>query len=294
MKLLELANATQTKRQCVQLLQEYGVIHKEKICRNGHSMTLVLGERHDIPDRWRCQRRTCRHDIQLRKDTWLQGSRLPYRTILFFCYSWAYEMTSIEYCERELGMSHCTTVDWSNYLREICASALLRTRKIIGGPGLTVEIDESQFSRRKNNVGRVLPAQWVFGGTCRETGDCFLYAVPNRTAATLIQVIKESIAPGSTIMSDCWKSYDGLTTDPDYIHLKVNHSLNFVDPLTGAHTQTIESLWRNAKIRNKRQFGTHRAMLDSYLCEFLWRRTLKGRCPFEAILNDMKLFMPPK
>lgn len=39
--------------------------------------------------------------------------------------------------------------------------------------GRTVEIDESQFSKPKNNVGRRVPARWVFGGVERETRRCF-------------------------------------------------------------------------------------------------------------------------
>ena len=33
-----------------------------------------------------------------------------------------------------------------------------------------------------------------------------------------------------------------------YQHLKVNHSINFKDPLTGAHRNTIESTWNALKV----------------------------------------------
>ena len=68
---------------------------------------------------------------------------------------------------------------------------------------MTVEVDEALFTKRKNNQGRQLMEQWVFGGLCRETRACFMVAVEDRTATTLLEVIREKIAPGSNIISDC-------------------------------------------------------------------------------------------
>ena len=76
-------------------------------------------------------------------------------------------------------------------------------------------------------------------------------------------------------------------------HQTVNHRLHFVDPNTQAHTQTVERMWRTAKQRNKRQNGTHRHMLDSYLCEFIWRMRYRVDDLFETIVAHIVEFWPP-
>jgi len=97
----------------------------------------------------------------------------------------------------------------------------------------------------------------------------------NRSAANLIPIIRDAILPGSTIFSDEWSSYSTVRNLPGFRHLTVNHSLHFVDPITGAHTQNIECHWKNAKRRNKKHHGTHRQMVESYLCEWMWRQRHK-------------------
>ena len=98
----------------------------------------------------------------------------------------------------------------------------------------------------KYHRGRYVEGKWVFGGICRETKACFLVPVERRDKDTLIPIIRAQILPGTCVMSDMWKAYDCLQ-DEGYNHLTVNHSLNFVDPDTGAHTQRIENTWWGIK-----------------------------------------------
>jgi transposase-like protein len=69
----------------------------------------------------------------------------------------------------------------------------------------------------KYNRGKRVDGVWVFGGVERGTGRCFLLVVQNRTATTLLAFIKEWIKPGTTIISDCWKSYDMTTSSNFYL-----------------------------------------------------------------------------
>ena len=68
----------------------------------------------------------------------------------------------------------------------------------------------------------------------------------------------------------------------EYRIQRVNHSLNFVDPTTGVHTQNIECMWSKAKKKQKQGHGTSDPLFPSYLQEYLWRRKY-GDKPFENI-----------
>ena len=85
----------------------------------------------------------------------------------------------------------------------------------------------------------MLPQQWLFGGICRETNACFMVPVGDRSAATLLDVIKEHVEEGSVIYSDSWKGYK--TEDlvaAGFDHWKVNHRFHFVNPDTGVNTSS--------------------------------------------------------
>jgi hypothetical protein len=186
-----------------------------------------------------------------------------------------------------------------------------------------IEIDESKFGKRKYNRGHWVEGVWVFGMVeCLTTGEVisyttrdgthhqgpkykagrfFLCTVPDRTAVTLIPIIKRFCSPESTIRSDFWKAYsslhppdvthDGGATFVDNAHLYdpevhgcrqhqvVNHAKHLAtyDHVRGNHTpgvintNTIEGLWGWVKsaipARHRNKSDCLRALL-----EFMWRK----------------------
>ena len=86
--------------------------------------------------------------------------------------------------------------------------------------------------------------------------------------------------------SDQWAAYNRVQhLHPVAQHQTVNHSIEFVNPTTGVHTQNMESYWNRVKTKIKRMRGCHRQMLSSYLDEFMWRER-HGQTA-EDVLNNL-------
>ena len=155
-----------------------------------------------------------------------------------------------------------------------------------------VEIDESKFGKRKYNRGRVVDGHWVFGGIERGSGECFLVEVEKRDAATLLPLISQHVRPGSIVLSDEWSSYNQLTATTGSTHQTVNHSLYFVDPTTGAHTQSVEGMWSCCKRMMREEKVMNSALFETYLPEFMWRKRFGGPIAFGNILKHIAQHYP--
>lgn len=219
---------------------------------------------------WRCSSRKCNRKTSIREGSWFSGTHLTLEQALKLTYYWVYELPN-DFILRELriGSDH-TIVDWKNFAREVCLCVLEQDSEQIGGVGKHVEIDESKFGKRKYHRGKKVDGVWVFGGIERESKKCFFEVVEDRSAATLIPIIKKYIKPGTIILSDCWKAYSSLTSE-GYGHLTVNHSIEFKNKETGACTNLIESTWHAVKNSLPRS-GTQKSLYDSYLIEYCIRK----------------------
>lgn len=114
------------------------------------------------------------------KSTWFENSYLKVEDVSYFVIVWlSYRHPRHIYIGRELGWSSKTVVDWSSFCREVSIRSKI-TQKL-GGPGMTVEIDEAKIGKRKYNRGRLITEKWIFGGIEHGSGIFFILPVPEKT-----------------------------------------------------------------------------------------------------------------
>ena len=116
----------------------------------------------------------------------------------------------------------------------------------------------------------------------------FMQIVQARDAATLLPIIQQHVRPGTIIHTDQWRAYNQVSSLPNVTsHSAVNHSINFVDPVNGTHTQHVESYWQRCKLKLKRMKGCHKEQLSGYLDEFMWRER-HGKTAEEAYISILR------
>eukprot|EP01083_Nonionella_stella_P005418 15655_1 len=291
-------------KRCVLLFIKYKLIHKRSVCRNprcGSTCSIVPNtkqwqkNKYLDPYHYVCGNPRCRSTHSIRTNSIYHKSQLSLSTHLRILY---------KYC------ASCPVSIAAQQLKQLATRKTISTyyakyRRCLGiavdryyadprnklGRNAVIEIDESKFNKKaKHHRGRQLgqPDMWVLGLVERNTGRCYLIHVPDRTTATLVPIIQRIASAGCGIMSDLWRAYLSLG-DEGFVHLSVNHSVQFVDPLTGAHTNTIEGLWGNAKDKFKQMHGIQRGLAQSYLNEFMFRRLYGGS---EAGLMAHTIWLP--
>jgi hypothetical protein len=299
-------------------LLEYGLVFPKRQCENssckkrGQLMSAYLQKRNKQAINkllyWRCT--NCGKSKTAYDDSFFSLFKKPPRIIVALIKCWAGQLTILKSLSMiELNLEHkmCDDVVSTLFyrLRQIATLGIDKANLKLGGPGKIVEIDESLYARVKFHKGKDLKRVqvWVFGLVERSEENlskCYMLLVPDREALTLLDIIYHMCHPGNPgtiIYSDCWSSYNKISSLKNFGHQTVNHSLHFIDPDTGTCTNKIESLWRSCKQRFKEMNGCTRSMLQSYIDEFVWRYnnkcTTDRKLAYELILSEMSKYYKP-
>ena len=111
----------------------------------------------------------------------------------------------------------------------------------------------------------------------------FLRIVEDQCAETLTAFIQRHVAPGSKIITDCWKGYQRLES-LRYTHITVNHSETFKDEETGECTSTVEGT--NCEVKTSFPPRKRTADCEVSLWEFVWRRK-NAEKPWDSLIEAL-------
>lgn len=241
---------------------------------------------------WICYNNACpkkRSSVSIRKDSFFASFRISLADVWTLVLMWSESVQVCDAANRYGIDKRCVKAVYSK-LVDIISMDLSADPVKLGGVGIICQIDESLFChKQKYGRGRAPEREtWVFGiaDTSTTPAHFHMEVVPDRTAATLLPIIRRVCRPGTIIHSDMWASYQQIDRTLRFEHGTVNHSLHFVNPETGVHTQNIESCWGQRKAKIRAMKGIRSEHLPALLREFVWKDKVRG-----CILRHLVFFL---
>lgn len=246
--------------------------------------------------RWYCSK--CRTAVSIKKDSFFSKTRIPIGIVYQILYFWSASLQGYLAMNLMPNVNKNTIYDFYNFARDICVETIKQTDNFFKEDGdfeIELQIDESVFGKsRKYNRGKAFKQTWVFGISQPVHHRCYLELVKDRSATTLINIISKYVPRTARIkiVSDGWASYNSLS-EMGYNHAVVVHKEEFVNQL-GEHTNSVESVWSQAKNWIASMHGVRRENLDNYLCEFMFRYNFcgssRGYCWTQLLENIAKIY----
>jgi transposase-like protein len=227
------------------------------------------------PMPYRC--RDCRKHFSVRTGTVLEESRLPLQKWLLAIYMLTTARKGIPSTQmaKELGITQKTAWFLAQRIRETWIN---NNNGGNGGGdmGPIVEIDETYIGGKEKNkhahkklhAGRGGTGKTPVMGIIERGGSVRAFPIVGTESTDLQGAIAENVKVGSTVYTDCHRSYMGMK---GYNHEAVKHSVGeYVR--NQAHTNGIESFWALLK---RGHYGIYHYMsvkhLHRYVNEFSFR-----------------------
>lgn len=209
---------------------------------------------------------SCRYQFSVTAGTGFHDSHLPlwkwFLAVYLICES--KKGMSANQIKRTLGISYKTAWYLCHRIRE--AMKCEESEKLTG----IVEADETfvggRYDKRRKRPAFEKPC---VVGVIQRGGDVRAQTIPSRGARAISAFVRESVEPGSMLMTDDYAGYQKV--GQEYDHNIIQHSkLSYVVGET--HTNSIENFWSLFKRGLVGSFHkVSEKHLDRYLDEFTYR-----------------------
>lgn len=232
-----------------------------KYCFNA----MVLEQTRDIKFGliFRCKNKFCAHyrtTASVFKDTFFENMQVCPMNVLKAIFYLGHGTTSVDIC-RFTSLNKKNLINIKTKLIEKIKQYYIQNPVRLGGPGVIINVDETKLNHNvRSHRGRSpRVTRWALTIIDTSTSPSAGFAIPvaDRSAATLLPIIANVVREGSIIYTDEWAAYNNLAVNNEYEHFRITHKYNFVCPVTGIHTQHVESFNNKLKLFIKSQRGCY-------------------------------------
>jgi transposase-like protein len=246
---------------------------------------------------WECA--DCHRQTSVTAGTIFDRSRLPL-PVWFRAIWWVVTQkngASALGLQRVLGIGNYRTA-WT-WLHKIRHAMVVQGRSRLTGE---IEVDETYLGGLEEGVSgretykkaRVAIAAQIVG---KKIGRIRMRRIPDVSTESLTHFISESIEPGSTVFTDGWQAYAGMTK------LGYVHKATVLRKSTSEPNELLPRVHRVASLLKRWILGTHQGAvspehLDGYLAEFTFRfnrrtSTHRGKLFYRLLQNAMTVEPAP-
>lgn len=225
---------------------------------------------------YKCSSGHCGKKFNVKTNSIFQSSNIPLQKWFLAIYLFSSHKKGISSIQmsKDLGLTQSTAWKMLHKIRGAFTEPIIE--KIFG----TIEIDETFVGGKNKNrhkdkkvpqsQGRSFKDKTpVLGMICRETKKAYTYVIPSTSRENIQPILFQTIAPGSSVMTDEWKAYQGISSV--FNHNFIRHDQKqYADGDT--YTNNIEGFWSHLKrgiigVYHK----TSRKHLQAYCDEFTFR-----------------------